>query len=446
MKHIQDLIKPLAIGAIVLGLTACGGQAPEAAAPTATPKPPAVAAGQPVATPAPVVKATAAVQPATEPTAAPAATAQPEAAPASPEFAALNTLIAVQSAQTYAERAGFHEIAEQLEQTSTIQPEYLSTVRNALTVINATPWPTDLSSEQQKFVADLKALEAALIANRPADALKAADAVHESEHDLTQATFAWLGEQKSAQMDIFKTPGDVDYLLGSIGVQSAQMYIAGASFHELAEQLEQTSTIQPEYLSTVRNALTVINAIPWPTDLSSEQQKFVVDLQALEAALVANTPADATKAADAVHESEHDLTQATFAWLGEQKHDMGVMMAAMDGDKTMQHVIMTGVQSAQMYIAGASFHELAEQLEQTSTIQPEYLSTVRNALTVINATPWPNDLSSEQQKFVADLQALEAALIANRPADALKAADAVHESEHDLTQATFAWLEGSKVR
>jgi len=444
MKRIDDLIKPLAIGTIVLGLTACGGQAPEAAVPTATPKPPA-AAVQPVATAAPIANATAAVQPATEPTAAPVATAQPEAAAASPEFAALNTLIAVQTAQTYVAGAGFHEIAEQLEQTSTIQPAYLDTVRNTLAVLNATPWPADLSAEQQKFVADLKALEAALVANKPADALKMADAVHESEHDLTQATFAWLGEQKSAQMDIFKTPGDVNYLLGSIGVQSAQTYIAGAGFHEIAEQLDKTSTIQPEYLSTVRNALTVVNATPWPADLSAEQQKFVADLKALEAALVANKSADAVKAADALHESEHDLTQATFAWLGEQKHDMGAMTAAMDSDKTMQHVITTGVQSAQTYIAGAGFHEIAEQLEQTNTIQPEYLSTVRNALTVINATPWPADLSAEQQKFATDLKALEAALVANKPADALKAAEAVHESEHDLTQATFTWLSSSSA-
>jgi len=311
MKKLQQWVRLVGIATLILGLAACGDQAPAAEAPTATPKPPVIATGQTV--PAPTV--------------APAATAsQPAAAaPTEPamnsQFAALNTVIAVQSAQAYIVGAGFHEIAEQLEQTSAIEPAYLGTVRNALVVLNATPWPPDLSAEQQKFATDLQALEAALVANKPAEALKAAEAVHESEHDLTQASFAWLGEQKHDFDSIMGMMGGDKMMQGVMvtGVQSAQTYIAGAGFHEIAEQLDKTGTIEPAYLGTVRNTLTVLNATPWPPDLSAEQQKFATDLQGLEAALVGNKSADAVKAADAVHESEHDLSQASFAWLGEQK-------------------------------------------------------------------------------------------------------------------------------
>jgi hypothetical protein len=54
--------------------------------------------------------------------------------------------------------------------------------------------------------------------------------------------------------------------------------------------------------------------------------------------------------------------------------------------------------------------------------------------------PWPEELAAPQQQLVAALTALETALIGNQLPEAQQAAETVHEAEHDLSQATFAWL------
>jgi hypothetical protein len=214
----------------------------------------------------------------------------------------------------------------------------------------------------------------------------------------------------------------------------------GDNLHSIAESIDETAKIEAGYLGTVRNALIVFAALPWPAELANEQQALAKELKGLEAALVANKPDEAHMAADAVHEAEHDFSEATFAWLGTQKHDPGAIMPMITSDNTLARMAVTGVRSAQAYLESAAFHEMADQLDKTKQIQPGYVGTTRNAITVTGMAPWPSELATEQKEMISALRKLETALVTNKPEEAGTAADTLHEAEHDLSQATFAWL------
>lgn len=442
---LRILATVLALGLLVAA--GCGAQAPAAPAPTATPKPPEPLAPAATAMPVPMEPAAPAPTATPEPVAQaePARPAQPVEAEPSAAFEALSAVVGVQSAIAYVDGASFHDMAEDLEAATEVNARYLSTTRNVLAVLGAAPWPDELDAERHELEETLQALEAALAANDVAKAGEAAAAVHEVQHDLSQGVFAWLAEQDGGGwVDVFATAGSPDHLLGCFGVQSAAAYTDAGGFHDMAADLETATEVNPRYLGRVRNVLSVVSAVAWPADLEAEVEAFAADLEALEAALVANDVKASALAADAAHETQHDLSQAAFGWLGDQSHDftaMGMMMGSMP----MGRAVTTGLQSAQAYIDGAGFHDMAEDLESATEINPRYLGRVRNVMAVMRMVPWPEEVAAEQVGLLTVLEELEAALVSNDVEAARTGAEAVHDTQHDLAQAVYAWLAAQRV-
>lgn len=102
--------------------------------------------------------------------------------------------------------------------------------------------------------------------------------------------------------------------LAVIGVQSRIAYIDGAGFHAM-ENVFKAGQIGNRDLSTVEKVLKVTSKIGWPDALAGKAATFRRDVQALEAALKANDAAKAYEAAKAVHESQHELSSGSYAWL-----------------------------------------------------------------------------------------------------------------------------------
>jgi hypothetical protein len=194
-------------------------------------------------------------------------------------------------------------------------------VRNVMAVTKITPWPKDVAKESEALQEDLTGLERALAKNDLKAAVEALDTVHEAQHDLSKAYYGWLGTQKpeASLTDVYEKT-DTAHYLAAIGLQSTLAFVDGAGFHGMATDLKKATEVNPRYLGTVRNVIAVAKAAVWPQELTNEYAAFAKDLEGLEAALAKNDLQAAIEAAEAVHETQHDLSKACYAWLGAGGH------------------------------------------------------------------------------------------------------------------------------
>lgn len=88
------------------------------------------------------------------------------------------------------------------------------------------------------------------------------------------------------------------------------------------------------------------------------------------------------------------------------------------------------------------FHDLSVQLAAGQMVAGA-LGPVRRARIAAQAISWPHELEEMNEKLVAQLLVLEEALRTEDPAKAAGPAEAVHELEHDLSNAVYAWLVGA---
>ena len=98
-------------------------------------------------------------------------------------------------AQYFLDAAGFHDIAETLAETKTIDPTYFATVNRVEKVLKHTTWPSELNEQAQDFIKSLEKFAAALEADNVDEAIEDADTVHDAQHELSHAIDAWLGQQ-----------------------------------------------------------------------------------------------------------------------------------------------------------------------------------------------------------------------------------------------------------
>ena len=87
--------------------------------------------------------------------------------------------------------SGLHAIDE-ATMPARSQPGALGTVRRARIVTQSTDWPDALKPMATELVGTMKALEAALRTEDPAQAADLATKVHDGGHDLSAAVYTWL--------------------------------------------------------------------------------------------------------------------------------------------------------------------------------------------------------------------------------------------------------------
>jgi hypothetical protein len=175
-------------------------------------------------------------------------------------------------------------------------------------VVAVLDWPEDISKEAGTLLADLAALDDALTGGDLAAAKEAAESVHSTQHDLSMAAYDWLGTQQAAA--------------GGVGaVMAAIDLIETAGFHDMATSHAAVSThaeIPPDDARIIKQVLAAARAVAWPAATADAAQAFIGALAEHDAAMVAADLARCQAAAEEVHQVQHDLSEAVYAWLAAQ--------------------------------------------------------------------------------------------------------------------------------
>lgn len=96
-------------------------------------------------------------------------------------------------AQYVMDTAGFHGMAEGLNETQVVDPGYLGATRRVDKILSNTPWSAELEAEAGNFLDLLHEFETALEADDGETAAGLATEVHEVGHDFSQSIDGWLG-------------------------------------------------------------------------------------------------------------------------------------------------------------------------------------------------------------------------------------------------------------
>lgn len=334
-----------------------------------------------------------------------------------------DTVGSVLAAIDLIDTTGFHDMAKDLAEATELSPRYASQVGNVLAGTKAAAWPAELEEPLGAFVADVEALKAALDAEDLAAAATAAEPVHDTQHDLSEATYEWLDAQAGKLVSV-SPHGMMAISMGAIDI------VDSSGFHDMAKELAEATEINPRLAGKVGKALTVATVAAWAEDVHEPLDTLLADLETLKAALEAGDLDGARAAAEAVHDSQHDFSVAVYAWLGTQQgmaYDAGAMVTVCN-------------LKAQDMIDSAGFHDLAKEMAEATEINPRWSSKVGSVITVTKAADWSDDVKGEVGAFVADLESLQTALDAGDLEGAAAAAEAVHDSQHDLSKATYSWV------
>jgi uncharacterized cupredoxin-like copper-binding protein len=91
------------------------------------------------------------------------------------------------------------------------------------------------------------------------------------------------------------------------------------------------------------------------------------------------------------------------------------------------------------------FHGMEEAYAEATEVGGRDAGQVAKVLTAVDAVQWPGDLSEVAATFRADVAGLHAALEAGDMEGARHGLEAVHGSQHDLSNGVYAWLAGTPV-
>ncbi|GAB4325431.1 MAG: hypothetical protein Kow0010_07930 [Dehalococcoidia bacterium] len=353
-------------------------------------------------------------QPPAQPTAQPTATSPAVSDDARIAVAALAAIDVVDS-------AGFHDMAKTLAEATEINPRLARTVANVRTVVEGTRWGSALESQAHELAEALAVLEAALTAEDLDGARAAAEAVHDAQHDLSADTYAWLASVGPVD------PADRDAAI--VSLIAAIDIIDSAGFHDMAKALAEADEINPRFAGTTAKAVTAARVAAWSPDLAAEGSKLTSDLEDLLAALESGDVAAAAAAAEAVHDSQHDASKATYAWLAEHHASMS------HDDPTLAYACAVKVVDA---IDGVGFHDMARELAEATEINPRYAGRVANALAVMHREAMEDAAAFDHLRET--MQSLYDALVAGDLDAARELSETVHEAQHDFSGAMYGQM------
>jgi hypothetical protein len=306
----------------------------------------------------------------------------------------------------------FHGLAGELATASEINPRWVGVARTTLTVVAASPWTDELVPAAETLLAALSALADALEADDLVAARAAAEATHDAEHDFIDAGYAWLRDAG---------PPDVaDSGAAPLAVLAAIDVVDGVGFHDLAHDVATASEPNPRWGRSAERALIALGAVAWPAPLDDDAASLAVDIQAFLDALGADDLAAAGAVAEALHDGQHDLSEAAYDWLA-ATHPMvdqqdpalafGCLLKAVDA------------------VDAFGFHDLARDLALSPEVDPRIVPRLDNLLAVLNFER--EDISVVAMAgTVAELRdALERGDLERGAA----LAEAVHDAQHDFS-------------
>lgn len=333
----------------------------------------------------------------------------------------LTTMVVIDAVES----AGFHDMAKALAEATEVNTRYTSTVSNVLATMKKGVWPSELQASTAKLTADLTSLEAALKKNDLEGARTGSEAVHDSQHDFSIGVYSWLAGQAG------KLGNDSeDILLASL---SAIDVIDSAGFHDMAKALAEATEVNARDATKAGNVLAVTKATTWPEAIRAEEASFVTDAQALKDSLDRKDLTQARTAVEAVHDSQHDLSQAFYAWLGKQPrltHRAGAV-----------HADLCTLKVTDM-VNSAGFHDMAKDLAQATDINARYAGKVENTVRAMMVMTWSAGDSAAAAKLTEIMESLHQALAAGDLAKARTYSEEIHDAQHDFANGVYAHMMG----
>ncbi len=208
------------------------------------------------------------------------------------------------------------------------------------------------------------------------------------------------------------------------------MYVVDSfGFHGLEEAYAEADEVGERDAGQVAKVLTAVDAVAWPDELGEVFAAFRADVDGLHAALEAGDLEGARHGLEAVHGSQHDLSNGVYEWL---------RAAEPDGSTS---AVLLG-----MYVVDSfGFHGLEEAYAEADEVGERDAGQVAKVLTAVDAVAWPDELGEVFAAFRADVDGLHAALEAGDLQGARHGLEAVHGSQHDLSNGVYAWLAGTPV-
>jgi hypothetical protein len=316
--------------------------------------------------------------------------------------------------------AAFHDMAKALAEASEVNTRFATTTSNVIAAVKKGSLAPELQAVTAKLTADLTRLETALKAGDLAGARDASEAVHDSQHDFSKGVYTWLAARAGELGDDAE-----DIVLGSM---AAIDLIDAAGFHDMAKAMAQATEVNARDATTVANVLAATRATTWPEALKAEQVKFVADAETLKRSIDGKDLAAARTAAEAIHDSQHDLSKGFYAWLGKQPrltHAAGVL-----------HADLCALKVTDM-VESAGFHDMAKTLAESEEINARFAGQVDNTLRTMMVMTWSAGDSAAAAKLAETMQNLHQALAAGDLARARTYAEAVHDAQHDFSKGVY---------
>ncbi len=394
---------------LLLGLLAA------ACSPTAAPVSPTPAAmdatAMAVATSVPtdVPAATATIEPTSVPTSEP--TSEPTTEPTTEVTTEAVDTFAVRVAQYYLDTTGFDEMATAMREANKTDLAFRTRIARIQKVLRQMPLPDDLKSQGEGFNQTLAALALAFRDNKEAEVIALSSEVAEQAQALSGAIEEWVATNPPNAETV--NPFDVALV----------QYIAdSAGFDEMARVLSGTDVMDSAWANPVASIQHLLAETSFPPEVETQASEFDEALGEFVIVLKERNLTDAADASARAHTRQGELSEAIDEWLASNPKNAG-------------EPSLFQISIAQYYLDSAGFHDIAEALADSKTVEPEYLPVVQRVVKLLGQVRWTPELQDEGEAFVGTLNEFAAALREERVDDAIALGDTVHDAQHDLSHA-----------
>jgi uncharacterized cupredoxin-like copper-binding protein len=332
----------------------------------------------------------------------------------------------VMAAVDAVDSAGFHGMAEGLDEATDVNPRLAGQVSRVLVAARAPEWDPALSHGVEEFMEALDKLHVALEAEDLEGARLGAHLVHEAQHHFSPEVYSWLSEQH------LDSNADAAALVTGLAAVDA---VDAVGFHGIAEDLAEASEVNPRTAGRVHNALIAVQTAVWPDVLATAVSDFERSLEELRAALEADDLENARVAADAVHGTQHDFSAGWYDWLSANH-------AAID--HSHPEIARAAALKVIDVVNSFGLHGISEELETATEISPRLARNVENLVAVMNGEHF-GPVSETGASLREHLSELQQAAAAGDIAAAHEAAHGAHELQHDLSNGMYAWIASAQT-
>lgn len=207
-------------------------------------------------------------------------------------------------------------------------------------------------------------------------------------------------------------------------------YVQGRAFHDLAVTVAEAVAVDPRWFAVASDTETAVQGVPWPDAVAPAAEALIDELRSLADAAAAEDLEAARAAAEAIHDTEHDLREAASGWIS----------TVSPTDPADFDAAVVSVLTAIDVIDQSAFHALAEDVAKATEVSPRWQEVAEGALSALHLAGWPVDAAAQEEAMETALREFADAVAAGDLSAAALAAESLHDTQHELSEAAYAWL------